>query len=914
MNKILRRFAAFAVILAAACFIPALSGLSGGIQASALTSGNYSFIELDDGTLLLESYDGTDKPTSLTLPSSAGGKKVTSIGGSAFTKIQSSLKSVKIPSTVISIQPHAFSDMTALEKVEFAGSGLKYIYNYGFLRCGKLSSITLPNTVEYMGEAVFKSCTSLKSFTVPSKLTEINTSMFSNCTSLSSITIPSTIKTFGAHAFDNTAWLKTKKAAYSSKLVIVNNILIDGLDSPNTSITLNETLEGIAPRAFYDNDTVKSIVIPASCKTIGAEAFAYCDSLEKITIPSNVTDFGGNAFDKTPWVTAQQKKNPCVVVNGVLVNGDACTGAVTVPTTVRKIGEKAFANNHNITSVVVKSGVKSIENEAFYNCSKLTKVTLPATVTAIGCNAFFNCTALSSINLPSGLKSIDDGAFQYCKSLTSVTIPDSVTWIGGSAFHFCTGITKLVLPNSAAQIATAAFAYCTSLTSVTIPAKTVFIGNAQFNGDSALTSVTFKEGFKDISGYSFQGCTSIAGLTFPSTLKSIGEYAFSGCNKVEYLSIPNSVEKIGYYAFAGVTSLISVKIHAGTKTIADGAFAYSKIKPTIICSRNSAAETYAKKNDFPISYFEISTRRFYGNSRYGTASAVAEKTYPNGCKNIVIASGSSYADALAGVPLANALDAPILLSTPNGLDNTTIARIKTLKPTAAYILGGPGAVPMKVQSQLLNLGVKDLHTYYGANRYDTAFTILDSLKDLGKTPDTVFIVSATAFPDALSASAAAAVNNAAILYADAKGAIETSTSKALNSVKSKLKKIYVVGGNAIIPDSTMTALKSYCSSVERISGANRYATNAAVNEKFKTQFDNNRVCVVTGKDFPDALTAGVHAAKTKSALILADQSLVMETKQFLIKKCPMLITAIGGAGAVPNDILDKMVAAVKSGW
>ena len=62
------------------------------------------------------------------------------------------------------------------------------------------------------------------------------------------------------------------------------------------------------------------------------------------------------------------------------------------------------------------------------------------------------------------------------------------------------------------------------------------------------------------------------------------------------------------------------------------------------------------------------------------------------------------------------------------------------------------------------------------------------------------------------------------------------------------------------------------------------------------------------------LTAGVYAAKTQSALILADQSLVMETKQFLIKKCPMLITAIGGAGAVPNDILDKMVAVVKSGW
>lgn len=130
----------------------------------------------------------------------------------------------------------------------------------------------------------------------------------------------------------------------------------------------------------------------------------------------------------------------------------------------------------------------------------------------------------------------------------------------------------------------------------------------------------------------------------------------------------------------------------------------------------------------------------------------------------------------------------------------------------------------------------------------------------------------------------------------------------------KTQSALILADQSLVLETKQFLIKKCTMLITAIGGANRYATNAAVNEKFKTQFDNNRVCVVTGKDFPDALTAGVHAAKTRSALILADQSLVMETKQFLIKKCPMLITAIGGAGAVPNDILDKMVAVVKSGW
>jgi hypothetical protein len=96
------------------------------------------------------------------------------------------------------------------------------------------------------------------------------------------------------------------------------------------------------------------------------------------------------AFDGTPWLEAQQKKNPLVIVNNILIDGKICKGEVTVP-----------------------DGVTSIGDYAFFDCTSLSSVTIPNSVTSIGWYAFCDCT-----------------------SLTSVTIPDSVTSIGPSAFGF----------------------------------------------------------------------------------------------------------------------------------------------------------------------------------------------------------------------------------------------------------------------------------------------------------------------------------------------------------------------------------------------------------------------------------------------------------------------------------------------
>ena len=50
---------------------------------------------------------------------------------------------------------------------------------------------------------------------------------------------------------------------------------------------------------------------------------------------------GTLAFDGTPWLEAKQAENPLVIVNHILINGKACTGAVIIPDGVTSIGEDA---------------------------------------------------------------------------------------------------------------------------------------------------------------------------------------------------------------------------------------------------------------------------------------------------------------------------------------------------------------------------------------------------------------------------------------------------------------------------------------------------------------------------------------------------------------------------------------------
>lgn len=194
------------------------------------------------------------------------------------------------------------------------------------------------------------------------------------------------------------------------------------------------------------------------------------------------------------------------------------TGALVVPSkiecnnetyTVTKVDDYAFYGSTALTSVTLPATIKEIGEDLFTNCSNLTAVTLNEGLTKIGKRAFADCRSLKDAPLPTELKTIGESAFENCQGLTELSIPSTVDSIGSGAFSGCKGLLSLTLSDDAAVIPDDAFSGCSSLQNVKIPSKVNTIG-----------------------AHAFDGCTSLSTLVLGSSLTSIGMAAFGNCNNL----------------------------------------------------------------------------------------------------------------------------------------------------------------------------------------------------------------------------------------------------------------------------------------------------------------------------------------------------------------------------------------------
>ncbi len=117
-------------------------------------------------------------------------------------------------------------------------------------------------------------------------------------------------------------------------------------------------------------------------------------------------------------------------VFGVDQIGDAVR-RISLPNTVTKIGNRAFANSA-IREIVLNEGLVTIGDEAFKENINIHSIKLPSTLKSIG-NSAFSYNSLETVIIPDSVTSIGNYAFAY-NALTSVTIGSSVETIGDAAF------------------------------------------------------------------------------------------------------------------------------------------------------------------------------------------------------------------------------------------------------------------------------------------------------------------------------------------------------------------------------------------------------------------------------------------------------------------------------------------------
>ena len=165
--------------------------------------------------------------------------------------------------------------------------------DHGAFERSAVTSVTIPDSVTFIGEAAFANCSNLTNISIPNSVTSIGLSAFEHCTRLKSITLPSSLRNISMFLFHNCSQLTT-------------------------------------------------IQIPDSVLSIQDYAFGNCISLETIHIPVSVTSIGVYAFNGCP-------SSMTVTYSGSKTLWDSMTGNLNIPLVCNKLQATFNPNNGDPT-------------------------------------------------------------------------------------------------------------------------------------------------------------------------------------------------------------------------------------------------------------------------------------------------------------------------------------------------------------------------------------------------------------------------------------------------------------------------------------------------------------------------------------------------------------------------------------
>ena len=269
-----------------------------------------------------------------------------------------------------------------------------------------------------------------------------------------------------------------------------------------------------------------------------------------------------------------------------------------------------------------------------------------------------------------------------------------------------------------------------------------------------------------------------------------------------------------------------------------------------------------------ITRFEVQVNRHSGKDRYATNAAVNEAVVQTG-KPVFVATGASFPDALSIGPVVAKEEGSLFLTQTASVSSAQLQQIADAEPSEIYIIGGTGAVSAKAADQLEAKTGLAPERIRGGDRYATSAEIFKTFFD-GDVAQ-AFVATGLDYPDALSAAAAGGALDAPVLLSD--GVALAPAISSLLEEKQTESLVLVGGSGALKPSLEQSLAASF--DVTRLKGANRYATNAAVNEFVAAEAGDvalDDIWVATGANFPDALSAAAPAGSPSKRLVLSNGS------------------------------------------
>ena len=234
-------------------------------------------------------------------------------------------------------------------------------------------------------------------------------------------------------------------------------VLTEHCHSNLKSIVFGDSLNTIGERALYNCTKITSVNIPSKVSTIGDEAFSDCSGLISMDL-SNISDIGKKAFYK-------------------------CSNLRTVylPSEMNEIGDEAFSGCGSLKTLVLPERIKRIGAKAFYDDhNHWEKITLPSTASEIGEYAFYYCWGFDTISIPDGVVKIGDGTFSLCL-VNVLYIPSCVDTIGKRAFD-CAELSEIHIQEGLKYIGDRAFADNYNFSTIVLPSTLTGMGEEVFSG------------------------------------------------------------------------------------------------------------------------------------------------------------------------------------------------------------------------------------------------------------------------------------------------------------------------------------------------------------------------------------------------------------------------------------------------
>lgn len=233
------------------------------------------------------------------------------------------------------------------------------------------------------------------------KVVAIADKAFQNSMSLEKVSVPASVEKIGQNAFSGCISLETVTFAKGNLTSMGREVF---KDAGIKHIEIPEGITELPWIAFYGCKNLTDVVLPTTLRTIGCSAFAQCTSLREVKLPEGLQEIMLNCFGQS-GIEKIQFPSKIVVIPDQCCGMCANLKEVVLSPNTAKIDKNAFFSCTSLKEIILPEKLMVIEDMAFEGCTSLKKAVFPKSIKSLGKYIFSGCDALTEIvNKPEELK------------------------------------------------------------------------------------------------------------------------------------------------------------------------------------------------------------------------------------------------------------------------------------------------------------------------------------------------------------------------------------------------------------------------------------------------------------------------------------------------------------------------------